>query len=340
MKIIDDIFKKYKVIENMLIPYGFTSDGESYFLDTSIMDGSFGLNITIKDRKITGAIIDKDFNEEYTQINVEGAIGGFIAEINEECQKILIDIRKKCFEREDFISPQSNRISKKIFELYQVEPEFMWDTAPGFGVFRNKRTRKWFGIITNIDKGKIIKGESGEIEVISLNLLGLTPQYKGRKGIYEAYHLNKKNWVSILLDETLTDEEILDIISISYNFQVRKGEWLIPVNISYFDIFKTFSQQEVIIWKQSSKILPNDFVYLYISNPFSCIMFKCKVLEVDVPYEYKDENLSIKKVMRIKLIKKYERGEISFEDLKKYGIKMIRGPINIQSDDLIKLLNR
>ena len=37
------------------------------------------------------------------------------------------------------------------------------------------------------------------------------------KGFYEAYHMNKKNWISIILDETLDDEIIKKLICDSYD---------------------------------------------------------------------------------------------------------------------------
>jgi predicted DNA-binding protein (MmcQ/YjbR family) len=37
------------------------------------------------------------------------------------------------------------------------------------------------------------------------------------KGIYEAYHMNKKNWITIIFDETLKDSEIESLVDKSYN---------------------------------------------------------------------------------------------------------------------------
>ena len=45
-------------------------------------------------------------------------------------------------------------------------------------------------------------------------------------------------------------------------------------------------------------------------------MYKFKVIEVNIPYEYKDENIKIKKAMKIELITRYEKGKLSFNKLK------------------------
>ncbi len=66
-------------------------------------------------------------------------------------------------------------------------------------------------------------------------------------------------------------------------------------------------------------------------------MFKCEVLETDIPYDFKNENLTIKSLMKIQLLKKYKSQEFSFKRLNELGIKAIRGPRSIPGD-IVKLL--
>ncbi len=37
------------------------------------------------------------------------------------------------------------------------------------------------------------------------------------KSIFKAYHMNKKSWITIILDDSLKDDEIIKYIDISYN---------------------------------------------------------------------------------------------------------------------------
>ena len=76
----------------------------------------------------------------------------------------------------------------------------------------------------NIDKSKIIPEESGEIEVLNIKLDDDVQNYLGVEGIYPSYHLSKKSWVTIILDNTLSDKEIMNLIDISYNLSnMKKG---------------------------------------------------------------------------------------------------------------------
>ena len=69
---------------------------------------------------------------------------------------------------------------------------------------------------------------------------------------------------------------------------------------------------------------------MYVGSPVSAILYKCKVMEADIPYHYEDENLTIKALMKIKLLKRYQPDKFTFDVLKdEYGIFAIRGPRGI-----------
>ena len=148
----------------------------------------------------------------------------------------------------------------------------------------------------------------------------------------------KRIWVSIILDNTLSDKKKMELVDLSYDISNIKGEWIVPANPRYYDIINAFNKTDTIIWKQSNNIWAGDIVYLYVAAPISPILYKCEVLETDIPYEYKDKNVAMKKVMKIKLLKRYKQDEFTFEKLNKYGIKWVRGPRGL-TDILSKDIN-
>lgn len=131
---------------------------------------------------------------------------------------------------------------------------------------------------------------------MNLKLDEQVEKYIIKKEIYPSYHLSKKNWISIILDNTLTDKEIIKLVEISYENSNLKGKWIILANPKYYDIMNAFNNTNIITWKQSNTIMKGDIIYLYIAEPYSSIMFKCEVIETDIPYEYNNKNLSIKKL--------------------------------------------
>ena len=69
---------------------------------------------------------------------------------------------------------------------------------------------------------------------------------------------------------------------------------------------------------------------MYVASPVSAILYKCKVVETDIPYSYQDENLTITALMKIKLLKRYKPDQFTFGVLREeYGIYAVRGPRGI-----------
>ena len=317
MTIEEEIFTKAKADFSKISKYGFKKNQTLYKYSENIMDNKFRVDIEInQDGVVKGKVFDLSFDEEYFNFRMEENIGSFASQVKEEFKNLLIDIRNECFIKEYFLYAQSNRIASLIKEKYKSHPEFEWEKFPGFATFRNKDNKKWYGLIMNINQNKLIPNTNGEIEIINLklepteieNLLKLD-------GFYPAYHMNKKNWISVILNDTVSDEKIMNLIAKSYSYTVTnknnvKNEWLIPANPKYFDIEKALKENNIITWKQSTNIKVDDLVYLYVAEP----------------YEYQDENLNIEKVMKIALITRYEKGKLSFNKLKEFGINAVRGP--------------
>ena len=330
MNIEYDIFKKSYVDYDKLIKYGFIKKNDIYKYETNILDDSFTVIITY-DNKITGKIIDLFSNEEYLNYRVSNQIGEFASTIREEYEKILYDIKNKCFYDKYFVSDQANRISNIILEKYNVTPEFLWEKYPDFGIFRNTGSDKWFGLIMNIDYSKVDKKKSGLVDIMNVKVDSLLDEALKIDGIYPAYHMSKKSWISIVLDDTVSDDIVLKYLNYSYETSSVVGEWIIPANPKYYDVMHTFDDTDTIIWKQSSNIKVGDLIYLYVTEPYSSIMFKCLVLESDIPYTSSNTKVRISRVIKVKLLKRYNKGDYSFEKLKDYGITSVRGPRRISS---------
>ena len=215
MNIEKEIFKRGKIDYQKLIQYGFKKDNEIYKYSVNFMNDKFRADITINiNGQVTGKVWDIKVDDEYTNFRIENNTGEFAGKVKEEYQNVLNDIKDKCFINEDFIYNQTNRIAKYIKDKYNVSPEFPWDSSPGCGVFRCPNN-KWFGLIMNIDESKL-NTHSGEVEIINIKANNITELIK-KEGYYRAYHMNKEKWLTILLNDTIKDNEIITLIDESYN---------------------------------------------------------------------------------------------------------------------------
>lgn len=213
----DTIFKKSIIDEKRLIKYGFKKNKDTYRYNKYINNNEFEIIITYKNQQISGTIIDRELNEEYTNYKIENNIGEFVNSIRNEYLNLLKDIKEKCCINKPYISNQANRISEFIKEKYNDNPEFLWDDDNN-SVFRNPINNKWYGIIMNVNKNKI-DNEDKMVEIMNVKLSpDIIEKLIQKEGYYKAYHMNKKHWISILLDDTITDQKIFELIEISHSF--------------------------------------------------------------------------------------------------------------------------
>ena len=331
MNIENEVFKRFKVDYKKLIDYGFVKENNDYLYEKEFFDNDFKAIIKINKNEIIGKVIDLVDNSEYTNLRLDVDMP-YVNKVRELYKEILIDIRDHCFNKKYFIYDQANRLTNYIIDKYKVFPEFLWEKYPYFCIFRNQKNNKWFALVTNIDRSKLENG-SGEVEVLNIKLgEDKINDLIKQKGFYLAYHMKKKDWVSIIMDDTIPDKDLFNYLDLSYNNINTSESWLVPANPKYYDIINCFNDKDEIIWKQSSNINIDDYVYLYVCEPYKKIMYKCKVIEVNIPYEYKDKNVSMNKVMKIKLIEKMDKKNYDFNYLNKIGIKMIRGPRKISKE--------
>ena len=225
MNLEEKIFKKAQIKIDKLMSYGFKEINNSYIYSKKILNNTFKIIIEIDCyNKIKGKIIDANFDEEYLNYRNENLNGEFINKVREEFKKVLFDIKDKCCTILYFGSEQTNRVADFIINYYHTTPEFPWKKNPDCGIFRHANNKKWYALIMNVKRGKIENNDNIEkVEVINLKLNEeKISQLLNKKGFYKAYHMNKKKWITIILDNTIEDEEIIAYIKESYNLTCNK----------------------------------------------------------------------------------------------------------------------
>ncbi len=109
-------------------------------------------------------------------------------------------------------------------------------------------------------------------------------------------------------------------------------DWIVPANPKYYDVVGAFEKSNIITWKQSSDIHVGDSIYMYVAAPYSSILYKCRAIETDIPWQYSDDNVTVKTAMKLELLEKYGSGIWSFEKIKKFGVYAVRGPRNMPKE--------
>ena len=118
---------------------------------------------------------------------------------------------------------QRERITKYANDRFGTEAEHLWADEPGFAVFRHPSSKKWYGIIMDVPSGKL--GLTGEQFVDVMNVKCnpiMIGSLLSEKGFLPAYHMNKNHWISIVLDESVPDDQIFPLLELSYDSVVPK----------------------------------------------------------------------------------------------------------------------
>ena len=218
----ENIFKRAEINENALKQYGFRQSKGIWTLERPFMNGNFKAVITIDGNgHISGTVYENATEDEYLPLRVE-SMDGFATEVRNAYIDILKDIKEKCCHENLFIFPQANRLADAIYKKYGDKPVFPWDDFSG-GVFKNPNNGKWYAIVMAINAQKVDKKLTGEVDVINIKLNpDKIKELHKEKGFYPAYHMNKKNWISILLNDTVPDKVLLDLLAESHAFTLPK----------------------------------------------------------------------------------------------------------------------
>ena len=104
-----------------------------------------------------------------------------------------------------------------IGDNYGAKAEYLWARYPTVAVFRRADNKKWFAVIMTIEKQKLGIDSDGLIDVVNLKIDRTCDfAFRGADGVYPAYHMNKQNWISVLLNEQ-KDEFIKMLVDISFD---------------------------------------------------------------------------------------------------------------------------
>ena len=342
MKEIQEIFLHRKVDLEKLFSYGFTKQENLYVYPVNIMNDDFRLDFYFDGKDFTRIYIyDNQWEDEYFDITNDSTYENVNYKVREEIEKILEDIKEKCFSISLFTSPQTNRLVSLIQKKWNISPDFPWNDENG--VVRNPDNQKWFGLIMHID-AKRMKLESRMVDVLNVKIDPFqNEEILSRKGIYPAYHMNHKSWISIILDDTLSDEEVMSYMEWSYlsvlgEKKENQSAFLVPSNPSMFDIERELKETGSILWENRCHAKAGDVAYIYYGQPYSSIMLLCKIEKVGIENPFPT---TAKSCMKLVLIKKFKEKELPLQELRNHGLTSVRCQRKISSSllDYLKIFS-
>lgn len=211
-----EVFLGKAAIKEKLLQYGFSNFGGIFSLEKQFFNNQFIAKINVVNNVVTSKIIEVESGEEYALLKIEKAKGNFVGEVRKAYIDLLNDIAIKCFSKTSFGSTQADKVNSYIVNKYKVQPDFPWEKFPSFCVYRNQENNLWFAFMGVVEDGKLSKEAKGCAFINIKPPKEMVEILIKQNGIYPGWHMNKKTWISIRLDDTFEDKYIFDLIDLSY----------------------------------------------------------------------------------------------------------------------------
>ncbi|MBQ2176687.1 MAG: MmcQ/YjbR family DNA-binding protein [Alphaproteobacteria bacterium] len=212
-----EFFKDKKADAQQLISFGFSQEGAKYLYQQPIVDGIFILYVLMDGASVFTNIMDVQSNTEYCLHNIPGADGKFVGKVRMEYERILTNIREQCFTQYVFKTRMAEAVINFAYERFGDRLEFLWDKLPTAAILRHKVSRKWYAIFMKISAQKLGLDYDSHIEILNLKVEAeIIAKIVDRIKFFPAYHMNKRSWITVNLNEIDNISEITSLILESY----------------------------------------------------------------------------------------------------------------------------
>ena len=212
MRIIN--IEKYNFSKEQLLQFGFKEEAEKLIYRQEILDMSFLIEIVFVDSQLLVEVYDLEFDEVYSLYSVDSAVGETVQNIRENVENLLSSILG--------LADESEKISSEVIDYcnkYGGNHVNPFKKHPDILAFVNEKN-KWYALLSAVEYNKLNKNTDITTKVKILNLKYPTDKILDiidNQNIFPAYHMNKKHWISIVLDKNIKLETIKELIDISYS---------------------------------------------------------------------------------------------------------------------------
>lgn len=328
------LFQHHLFEIHKLYAYGFIKENNSTLLTYKKEVKEYNVYILIQIQLNTFldvSVYDNDFHEEYTLYSV-----GKKTVVKTEVEALVEDIIAKCTKQTKIKEELIAYLEKK----YQTIPERPWEKYPENITFKTIDSKKWYAILMQV-KYTTLDSTKGDDLVDIINIKLDKEKIKSRIDhvhYFLAYHMNKENWITILLDNTIDLEELYQLIDESYHLVEIKGQeqgqqiWIIPCNPVFYDISVILEKEKKILWKQIGKINVDDIVLIYITHPVYQVKYICKVTQTNLNYHVEDTHVKMNKAFEMKFIYKINHDRINLNYLKENGLSGVRNQRKVSKE--------
>ena len=223
----EEVFRHRKPDPDRMLDAEFVRVEGGYLMEAKLPSGDFLARLFIgDDGRVEGKLFDLLNDEEYAPLRNGTFRGPYVESVRSAYAEWLFAVAERCSAPRDFAQGQADRILEAIRKRYGATPDFPWKDEPyrRFAVLRHADTGKWFALIASFHR-TVLEKEAPEEEIVDAVNLKIRPEdgdaLRARPGIFPAYHMNRRHWITVALDGRLSDDDVLELIETS--FRLTKG---------------------------------------------------------------------------------------------------------------------
>lgn len=214
----ESLLKNKKFNSKKALLFGFKQQTNDYIYATEILDGQFQLTVKITNEgELATQLIESATNVEYRLHLDPAATGSFVSSVKSEFNDVLSKITTECFDTDIFKTTQAKKIIDYLKQNYDANLEFLWKKFPEYAIVRRSDNNKWYALLMVVDASKIGSKLDKKIEILDLRIeKDQIEKIIDNQEFFPGYHMNKKSWYTIYLNNSLSDKELFERIDESY----------------------------------------------------------------------------------------------------------------------------
>jgi predicted DNA-binding protein (MmcQ/YjbR family) len=208
-------------LESSLLSFGFHHADSFFVLEKpSAQDPSFFFRVSLGQDSLRLDLIETASGEIYAPFSIEGAHGSFVASFREEGDALIDDILAHCFESDSL----REQVIAYVKNHFGAEITYAWpERFPHYCTIHDKNNPKWFGILMNVPFEKLGIKKKGEVQILDLKANPEEIQKMiDHQTYFPAYHMSKKDWITILLSRSTPFEDIAKLLEESHALSQKK----------------------------------------------------------------------------------------------------------------------
>ncbi len=216
--------KNRKLNQEKLLSFGFEKADNGYVYHTHLVGVQMALTVVIDDEETIHTRVVDSSGDEYILHRIAGTAGSFVGQVRNEFEAVLKEISETCFEPDIFKSEQAKAVIAYVRDTYGVEPEYLWQKFPNNAVMRRKDTQKWYAALLTVSRRKLGLTSDETAEILDLRIKPEEMESTvDHIRFFPGYHMNKKHWLTVCLDGSVSIEEICRRIDKTYKPRRQKN---------------------------------------------------------------------------------------------------------------------